>query len=309
MNRLPAGTRRIALWITFCVALATLSALVVSAPINCLPALWRPASLRCVAASAAGPSEVGLDDPVRRDMTMMLISSAENSTLRWEEQFAYIEYNVEGDDAENRGYTGGLVGFTSRTHDMLELVEAYEEAAPANPLSPFLGALRAVDGTPSREGLGEPFMAAWREAARDPAFQAAQLRAAEDVYLHPAIRQAKADGLRALGQFIYVDALVMHGPGEQPRAFHWIRARALDRAASVDQGGDEVAYLDAFLDVREEAMVAEVGHHDTTRVSTGQRRFLRENNLDLTAPLRWSVYGDDFEIRPGRPLRCALGIC
>jgi len=311
MSRGHARTGRVARWVAIGVALATLSAMAVTAPVNCLPALWRPANLRCVAAdsSTAGAPPTGLRDPVRRDMTMMLLSSAENSSLRWEEQFGYIEYNVEGDEAENRGYTGGLVGFTSRTHDMLELIEEYEEGSPDNPLSPFLPALRAADGTPSRDGLGEPFMAAWREAARDPEFQAAQLRATEDLYLLPAIHQAEVDGLRALGQFVYVDALVMHGPGEQPLAFHWIRARALERAPSVAQGGDEITYVDAFLDVREEAMRAERGHHDTTRVSTAQRAFLREANLDLTPPLRWSVYGDDFEIRPSRPLRCALGFC
>ena len=40
----------------------------------------------------------------------------------------------------------------------------------------------------------------------------------------------------------------------------------------------------------------EEAHEDTTRVSTAQRVFLRAGNLDLQPPLRWSVYGDEFEI-------------
>ncbi len=311
MSRRRSRILRATLWIVLGTVIVALAAVAVNAPLGCLPVGRAPETLRSVdtGASATDRPSAGLDDPVKRDMAMMLISSAENSTLRWEDQYGYIEYDVEGDDEENRGYTGGLVGFTSRFSDMLALVEDYEDEAPDNPLSPFLDALRAVEGTSSEEGLGEPFMEAWREAARDPAFQDAQLRLAEDMYLAPAIRQAKADGLRALGQFAYVDALIMHGPGEQPGTFQWIRARALDRAPSVAQGGDEVDYLDAFLDVREEAMRAEQGHQDTTRVSTGQRRFLREANLDLTPPLRWSVYGDDYEIRAGQPSRSLLGLC
>ena len=43
-------------------------------------------------------------------------------------------------------------------------------------------------------------------------------------------------------------------------------------------------------------MRTEVAHSDTTRVDTAQRRFLEEGNLYLTAPLRWSVYGDPYRI-------------
>ena len=32
------------------------------------------------------------------------------------------------------------------------------------------------------------------------------------------------------------------------------------------------------------------------QVDTAQRRFLEEGNLHLTAPLRWSVYGDPYRI-------------
>ena len=43
-------------------------------------------------------------------------------------------------------------------------------------------------------------------------------------------------------------------------------------------------------------MHKEVAHDDVSRIETAQRRFLREGNLDLNAPLRWSVYGDDYSI-------------
>ena len=75
-----------------------------------------------------------------------------------------------------------------------------------------------------------------------------------------------------------------------------VRERALARAAPPAAGGDETAYLDAFLDERVVEMRKEAAHDDVSRIETAQRRFLREGNLDLNAPLRWSVYGDDYSI-------------
>jgi chitosanase len=75
-----------------------------------------------------------------------------------------------------------------------------------------------------------------------------------------------------------------------------IRDAALAVADPPADGGDESAYLDAFLDAREVEMNKEEAHSDTTRVSTRQRVFLRAGNLTLQPPLNWSVYGDDYEI-------------
>jgi chitosanase len=56
------------------------------------------------------------------------------------------------------------------------------------------------------------------------------------------------------------------------------------------------ARLDAFLDERVVEMHKEAAHDDVSRIETAQRRFLREGNLGLNAPLRWSVYGDAYSI-------------
>ena len=75
-----------------------------------------------------------------------------------------------------------------------------------------------------------------------------------------------------------------------------VSERALERTATPAAGDDETAYLDAFLDERVVEMHKEAAHDDVSRIETAQRRFLREGNLDLDAPLRWSVYGDDYSI-------------
>jgi chitosanase len=241
------------------------------------------------AATTARPA--GLAAPGEKEIAMELVSSAENSTLDWRTAFFYIE-----DIGDGRGYTAGLIGFCSGTGDMLQLVRSYVAAEPRDPLARFLPALRRVDGTPSHAGLGRPFVAAWKRAARDPVFRRLQLRELDRVYFDPAVRRAKADGLGTLGQFIYYDAIVMHGPGQSHGSFGWIRAQAMKRAKTPAEGGDEVTYLNDFLDVRRALMKTEAKHGDTSRIDDEQRRFLREGNLALRPPLVWHNYGDRYEI-------------
>ncbi|MFJ6390022.1 chitosanase [Streptomyces sp. NPDC091972] len=242
-------------------------------------------------ASAGAAGRAGLDDPVKKDLAMRLVSSAENSSLDWEAQYAYIE-----DIGDGRGYTAGIIGFCSGTSDMLALVELYTRRVPGNPLAPYLSALRAVDGTDSHDGLDPGFPAAWREASGTAAFRRAQRDERDRGYFDPAVARAKQDGLGTLGQFIHYDAMVMHGPGSDALSFGGIRDRAREGADTPADGGGETRYLHAFLDARVRAMRQEAAHHDVSRVETAQRIFLEQGNLDLDPPLRWRVYGDSYEI-------------
>ncbi|WP_317619786.1 chitosanase [Nonomuraea phyllanthi] len=234
----------------------------------------------------------GLADPHKKDIAMRLVSSAENSSLDWKAQYGYIE-----DIDDDRGYTAGIIGFCSGTGDMLKLVQLYTRREPHNVLAKYLPALRKVNGTDSHKGLGRRFVRDWKKAAKDPAFQRAQNDERDRVYFDPAVKQAEKDGLRALGQFVYYDAMVMHGPGGDRLSFGGIRKSALAKAKPPARGGDEVAYLNAFLDARKKAMKAEEAHEDTSRVDTMQRVFLRNRNLDLKPPLTWKVYGDKYTIK------------
>ncbi|GAA1304773.1 chitosanase [Planotetraspora silvatica] len=239
----------------------------------------------------AKAAAVDLSDPKKKEIAMELVSSAENSSLDWKAQYKYIE-----DIDDGRGYTAGIIGFCSGTGDMLELVELYTRRKPGNVLAPYLPALRKVNGTDSHKGLDPNFIKDWRKAAADTAFQQAQNDERDRVYFNPAVKQAKSDGLRALGQFIYYDAMVMHGPGEDSVSFGGIRKTAMKKAKTPAQGGDEVTYLNAFLDARKAAMKTEEAHSDTSRVDTAQRVFLKAGNLDLNPPLKWKVYGDSYSI-------------
>jgi chitosanase len=234
----------------------------------------------------------GLDDPAKKDIAMKIVSSAENSSLDWRAQFKYIE-----DIGDGRGYTAGIIGFCSGTHDMLELVQEYTRRKPGNILAKYLPALEEVDGSDSHDGLDPNYPKDWKTAAKDTVFQQTQESERDRVYFNPSVNRAKQDGLRALGQFIYYDAIVMHGDGGDATSFSSIRSRALAKAKTPAQGGDEATYLNAFLDARVWAMKQEEAHSDTSRVDTAQRVFVKNKNFDLNTPLKWKVYGDSYEIK------------
>jgi chitosanase len=102
-------------------------------------------------------------------------------------------------------------------------------------------------------------------------FQKAQDDERDRVYFNPAVSQGKADGLPALGQFIYYDAIVMHGPGTDPVSFGGIRATAIKKAKPPSQGGDLVTYLNAFLDARKAAMKTDYRPSPECREGAGFR--------------------------------------
>ncbi|MYU54459.1 MULTISPECIES: chitosanase [Streptomyces] len=263
-----------------------------------------PATAVAGTASPAAPSQAvadtapltaraatGLDDPAKKEIAMQLVSSAENSSLEWKKWYKWID-----DIDDGRGYTAGIIGFCSGTGDMLDLVELYTKRKPDNILAKYLPALRKVNGSDSHKGLDPNFKKDWEKAAQDTAFQQAQNDERDRVYFDPAVKQGKADGIGVLGQFAYYDAIVMHGDGDEKTSFSSIRKRALKSAKTPAQGGDEVKYLNAFLDARVWAMKQEKAHEDTGRVDTEQRLFLKKGNLDLKPPLDWKTYGDSYHI-------------
>ncbi|MFE9407034.1 chitosanase [Streptomyces sp. NPDC006530] len=242
-------------------------------------------------ASVINAAATGLDDPAKKDIAMQLVSSAENSSLDWKAQYKYIE-----DIKDGRGYTAGIIGFCSGTGDMLDLVKLYTSRKPGNVLAKYLPALEKVNGSASHKGLDPNFTKDWKTAASDSAFKQAQNDERDRVYFNPAVKQGKSDGIGTLGQFMYYDAIVMHGDGGDPTSFSSIRKRALAKAKPPSQGGNETTYLNAFLDARVWAMQQEEAHSDTSRVDTEQRVFLKKGNLDLDTPLDWKVYGDPYHI-------------
>lgn len=239
-------------------------------------------------------SSGSLKDSEKKEIAMGLVSSAENSSLDWKAQYSYIE-----DIEDGRGYTAGIIGFCSGTGDMLQLVKGYTETKSENQLAKYIEALEKVNGSDSHEGLGEAFENDWKAASEDEEFQEAQNKIRDEMYFNPAVDQAVKDGLSILGQFIYYDAIVMHGPGDgsvpYEESFPGIREAAINKAKSPADGGNEADYLTAFLDERDKVMKLESAHEDLSR-TIAQRKFLKEENYSLQKPLEWEMYGDPFKI-------------
>uniref|UniRef100_UPI001C26411F chitosanase n=1 Tax=Streptomyces sp. AC495_CC817 TaxID=2823900 RepID=UPI001C26411F len=240
-----------------------------------------------VATSAQAATPLTLRDPVKREIAQEIITSAENSVLDWYNRYGYIE-----DIDDGRGYTGGIIGFTSGTSDMLELVERYTAKYPSNGLAKYLPALRAVDGTDSHAGLGDAYVAAWESEGTKAAFQRAQRDLTREWYFDPSVDLAVSDKLGPLGQFAYYDAAVVHGFS----GLEDIRTEAKKKAKTPAAGGNETTYLNAFLDARVVEMKKEAAHEDVSRIENAQRVWLNAGNLNLNTPLNWSVYGDPFSI-------------
>ncbi|MBN0043955.1 chitosanase [Streptomyces actuosus] len=233
----------------------------------------------------------GLAAADKKELAQKIVSTAENSTLRWRSAYDRVE-----DIGDGCGYTAGIIGFCTGTHDLLSLVEHYTEDHPGNGLEPYLPALRKVDGTDSHEGLDPGFRAAWKAEAKLPVFRTAQDTERDRVYFAPSVRLAKLDGLSTLGQFIYYDAMVFHGPGIDRDGFYVLRDRTMEKVRTPAEGGDEKTFLDTFLDIRRAAMKERRATLDTSRIDTAQRRFLANGNMDLTTPLTWSVYGERYRV-------------
>lgn len=239
-------------------------------------------------AAPISANHTDLNDPAKKEISMKLVASAENSTLNWQGQFGYIE-----DIKDGRGFTTGIVGFTTGTGDVLQLVKRYQQKVPGNVLVPYLDALQKVNGSDSHAGLDPGFPDAWRQAAKDVVFQQLQVQLCDDLYFNPAVELAKKDGLNALGQFIYFDAAVVHGY----EGLEAIRTKTLLTAKTPANGNKEEDYLNVFLDNRVIEMKKEAAHDDVSRIEGAQRKFLREHNLELNPPLNWKIYDLEYNIK------------
>ena len=177
----------------------------------------------------------------------------------------------------------------------MEVVERYAELKPENELEKYIPALKRVNGTDSHDGLGDAFEEDWSEAAQSEEMIQAQNDILNAQYMDTALQYAKEDGLHPLGQYIYYDALVVHVSGDGDDCFEAIRSAALDKEKAPSDGGDETAFLTAFLDARVPVMQMEAAHTDLSRLNA-QRKFLSEQNLNLSLPLEWTMYGEEFSL-------------
>ncbi|RKP24546.1 lysozyme-like domain-containing protein [Syncephalis pseudoplumigaleata] len=215
----------------------------------------------------------------------------------------HYEYIENLDD--QRGYTAGVVGFTTGTGDLLKVVEAYTRERPNNVLAPFLPELRRlaalsqcdVAGRSDVQGLaGLPD--AWREAARNDAlFRDVQARMAQDFYLRPALQYAGRVGVRSpLGVAIFYDTIVQHGWHRTESEVNMPRLLSLTERHRNSTSG-EAGYLGVLLHIRRRMLCC---YPDNTWPESAGRvadlqALLQAGNFNLSPPITLAAFGVTLE--------------
>lgn len=236
-----------------------------------------------------------------RKRVFALMSASEDASYDYSKQYR----SWTGDYEDGRGYTAGLVGFTSATGDMYDVVKYYNEINPKNPLAKYTDQLKEKKDNHSGNVSGlEGMEQDWYEAfdTDKDNFVKAQNKVIKEEYYQPAIDAAKQDGLSQLGQYIYFDALVKHGPGEdknaeiQDASFGDLRRYAQENGVKTSANrGDEKTYLSNFVGKNYDATNAEKDAYgeddDVTDRLDFQKEQIDKANFDLNLPLAPKING------------------
>jgi chitosanase len=159
-------------------------------------------------------------------------------------------FPMQDGTGDGRGYCAGLVSFCSNTDDMADVIDAYTQLRPGNPLARFVPRMRELANTNSMSVLGlEGLDKAWNACNTDPLFRKAQEQIRDREYLDPALELAGKLGIQTvLGRQILFDTAVQHGVGGTTELAS--RLAAIDRRVPADGTISEKEWLLAFLKVR-----------------------------------------------------------
>jgi len=229
-----------------------------------------------------------------RKRCFALMGAAENSDFNYDNNYNSVSGNIK----DGRGITAGIIGFTTGTGDMNDMLGYYNKISPNNHLAGYKDHMKHING--------EQFEKDWHNAYKDDKdrFIKAQNHEVKEEVMNDAVKYAKKDGLSQLGQYIYFDALVKHGPGnnyqDAPRewGFQAIRHYAQENNVKTPaEGGDESKYLQKFVGKRYDATKDENDHNPdmdtdgTTDRLAFQKEQIQKQNFDLKLPLIVNING------------------
>jgi len=234
-----------------------------------------------------------------RKRCFALMGAAEDSNLNYSKNYR----SVSGDEHDGRGITAGVIGFTSGTGDMKEMLDYYNKISPNKPLA---------DDKDNMNNLKEEKLKKdWYNAFDNDHdnFVKAQNYEVKKEVMDKAVKYAKEDGLSQLGQYIYFDTLVKHGPGKNPQdpprdwSFGAIREHAKENGVKPpSEGGNESSYLQNFVGKRYVAINDENKHSSgmDTEGTTDRLKFqldqIKKGNFDLKLPLDFNMNQTDFHL-------------
>jgi chitosanase len=223
-----------------------------------------------------------------------LISFFEHSTLD-------KQYDATYALGDGRGYTVGWIGFTTSSGSAAEVVRRYVQTRHLAPIGRYLAELdRLKQGFQGDVSGLDGFPEAWKQAAADPEFRAAQDAVARDWYYAPAQRYAQAHGVRsALGLALLYDTAIQHGDGYDADGLQAILKRA---GAAPSDGASEADWLNRFVDARRQTLLEPANRttRDTWRESVWRaevwQQIVDSGAYDLGAGVRISGHWFDFRL-------------
>ncbi len=236
---------------------------------------------------------------MKKQIFLELLGSAENSSLSWDSNYSYCQNIHDG-----RGYTTGFSGFTTDSAGatladgagVLGVLRQYDVLAGANSMTKYEAVLPTAN-TGTIDAVGT-FCADWAAAAADARFQRAEMWDFDVTQFDAAVALAKADGVGITGQALFNDDANLNGYGGTP-SLQNDEACARAAATPPSQGGNEIAFLDAFLTCYSQSINGDPTHASDGsigRVTTMYKPIVDSGNLDLHTPLSWSMYGQAFSI-------------
>jgi len=183
-----------------------------------------------------------------------IISIFENGTPNL--QYDYIEHI---DD--QHGYTAGIVGYTSATGDMLEVIEKYTQIKSNNILRKYIPELERLNDIYiennyelSEEGANvdnlQGLVDDWKIATEDSRFKKLQDDERDRMYYYPALSLANRYEIKyPLTLLTIYDAVIQHGVDGVKDIIKKINLQ------SPRESGDEIAWLKAFNTQRYNVMM------------------------------------------------------
>lgn len=234
--------------------------------------------------------------PAQRRVADEIVSVFENDSPKL--QYGYIENLHDG-----RGFTAGRGGFTSANGEILQVIKLFGASRPTSPLLRFVPTLaqRARDGDDYTEDLEDAdFKAAWRRAAKDPAFRKAQDDVVDELDYFPALLHWREEGCRhALTLLALYDSVVQQGDSRDPDGVPALLQRTdLAMGGNPATGKSETRWLAALLDERKITLANPKNPYtrDEWRGSLARcdalERLLKQGNFGLKAPLVLKAFDD-----------------
>jgi chitosanase len=256
-----------------------------------------PAPASASASASTTPHRSGLTADQRRRADQ-LISVFENGTPD-------IQYGYAENIGDGRGVTAGRAGFTTNDGDALQVIQAYTAQVPNNSLARYVPELQRLAAAGSSETSGLPeasYIADWKQAATDPAFQQVQNDQVNRRYYVPAAAAADQLGLTtALARAELYDASIQHGNGTEYDALPALIARTNAKVGTPDKAKEQV-WLNAFFDVRIDDLQHPANAATQTEWSQSVdrveclRRIAASGNYQLAGPLKVTAFGSVYTL-------------